>query len=128
MIDEDVYKENIIEHYKCPINKSEMQDPTHKHKELNPLCGDEITIYLKIEEDKIANVSFTGKGCAISQASISMLTEKLMGLDVDTAKDITKEDIFEMLGIPISYSRMKCALLSLKVVLKGLEVQNVRNY
>ena len=113
--DQEIYKENIIDHYKHPHNKGEI-DHTNKHRELNPTCGDELTIYLNIKDHKIENVSFTGHGCAISQASVSMLTDKLKGMTVEEAKNITKDDIFTLLGIPISYVRMKCALLSLKTV------------
>jgi nitrogen fixation protein NifU and related proteins len=120
--EQEIYKENIIEHYKCPLNKHEMKDATIKHRELNPLCGDDITIFLKLKDGVIDNISFTGNGCAVSQASISMLTEKLKGMPADMAKKITKEDILKMLGITISYARMKCALLSLKVITKGIEV------
>ncbi len=122
--DEEIYKENIIDHYKYPHNKGEIKF-TIKHQELNPVCGDEITIYIRIKDRKIEDVSFTGHGCAISQASISMLTDKIKGMKIDKVNDLTKEDVLEMLGIPISYVRMKCALLSLKVVQEGLE--NVRN-
>ena len=121
--EQEMYKENIIDYYKHPRNKEELKDFTCKHKELNPICGDEITLYLKIEKGKIKKASYTGKGCAISQASISMLTEKLKDMPIKDAKELKKEDIFDMLGIPISFVRTKCALLSLKTVSKSLEEQ-----
>lgn len=123
--DEEIYKENIIDHYKHPHNKGEIEF-TIKHRELNPVCGDELTIYLKIDKKFIKDVSFTGHGCAISQASVSMLTDKIKGMTVKEVKQLNKDDIFEMLGIPISVVRIKCALLSLKTVHRGLE-KNVRN-
>lgn len=119
--EQEMYKENIIDYYKHPRNKAELKDYTHKHREINPLCGDDITLYLKVEKGKIKNASFTGKGCAISQASISLLTEKIKDMPLKEAKKIQKEDITNMLGIPISFVRMKCALLSLKVLSKELE-------
>ncbi|MBI5797844.1 SUF system NifU family Fe-S cluster assembly protein [Candidatus Woesearchaeota archaeon] len=119
--EQEIYKENILDYYKYPRNKEELHNCSCKHRELNPLCGDEITIYLKIENNTITKAAFTGKGCAISQASISMLTEKLEGMKMSQAKDLKKEDIFAMLGIPISLVRMKCALLSLKTLAKALE-------
>lgn len=119
--EQEIYKENIIDYYKNPRNKEELKNYTAKQRELNPLCGDEITLYLKIEKGKIISATFIGKGCAISQASISMLTEKIKGMTVTEAKKVRKEDIFTMLGIPISFVRMKCALLSLKTLTKSLE-------
>ncbi|NQV91664.1 SUF system NifU family Fe-S cluster assembly protein [Candidatus Woesearchaeota archaeon] len=112
---EEIYKENIIDHYKHPHNKGEIEHTT-SHRELNTSCGDELTIYLNINNNIIENISFTGHGCAISQASVSMLTDKLKGMSVEQAQQISQEDILNLLGIPISYVRMKCALLSLKTV------------
>jgi len=119
--DQEIYKENILDYYKNPRNKKELKDYTVKRKEVNPLCGDELTLYLKIDNDKISKATFLGKGCAISQASISMLTERIEGMSLREAKNLTKEDVLAMLGIPISIVRMKCALLSLKTITKSLE-------
>jgi nitrogen fixation protein NifU and related proteins len=116
----EMYKENIIDHYKHPRNCHELQDFTFQQKELNPLCGDEITLFLKITDNKVQAVSFIGQGCAISQASISLLTDYLKGKTFDEIKKISKETMFELLGIPISHTRMKCALLSLKALSEGL--------
>ena len=119
--EQEMYKENIMDFYKNPRNKRELQKYTCKHKEINPICGDEITLYLKINNRKINQATFTGKGCAISQASSSMLTEKIKNMPIEQAKNIQKEEILEMLGIPISFIRMKCALLPLKTLSKSLE-------
>ena len=119
--EQEMYKENIIDYYKHPRNKEELKDCTCKQREINPICGDEITLYMKVEKGIIKKASYTGKGCAISQASISMLTEKLKDMPIQEAKELKKEDIFEMLGIPISFVRTKCALLSLKTLSKSLE-------
>ena len=116
----EMYKENIIDHYKHPRNCHELHDFTFQQKELNPLCGDEITLFLKIEDEKVQDVSFVGQGCAISQASISLLTDYLKRKTFDEIKKISKETVFELLGIPISHTRMKCALLSLKALSVGL--------
>jgi len=113
--EQEIYKENIIDHYKHPHNKGEIEH-TKSHRELNTSCGDELTIYLNIKNNIIENISFTGHGCAISQASVSMLTDKLKGMAVEEAQKVSKDDILTLLGIPISYVRMKCALLSLKTV------------
>jgi len=117
---EELYRENILDHYKNPRNKGKLSNAVEQ-KEINPLCGDEITIYLTIGSDKINKIKFEGHGCAVSQASISMLTEKVQGMPIEEAKKLTADDIIEMLGIPISHTRMKCALLSLKTLQKGLK-------
>ena len=116
----EMYKENVIDHYKNPRNVGKMPNADMSHRELNSLCGDEITLYLKIEDARIINVSFVGNGCAISQASVSLLTEELKGKSVQAAKKIPKEGVIELLGIPISHTRMKCALLSWKALQGGL--------
>ena len=108
------YQENILDHYKNPRNFGKMENASVHHHEYNPLCGDEIEMFLIIDENKkIADVKFKGHGCAISQASASMLTEQVKGKNIDELKTMTKENILEMLGIPLSPVRLKCALLSL---------------
>lgn len=119
--EDDVYKENILDHYKNPHNKKEIKKANIIHKEINPTCGDEITIYLKIKKDKIEEASYQGNGCAISQASISMLTDKIKGMTIDAVKKLKNEDIYKMLGIRISIPRIRCAILSLKAVQNGLK-------
>ncbi len=145
--EEEICKENILDHNKNPRNKGTIRNAEIVHKELNPLCGDEITIYLRIKNNKrnskknknkrnnkrkntkdnliagkvIYDAKFEGQGCAISQASISMLTEKLKGMKINDALNLTHEYIFKMLGIKIGVVRMKCALLSLKTLHAGLK-------
>jgi len=117
---DDFYRENILDHYRQPRNTGTLDDATHSHEENNPLCGDVIRIDLHVNEnDVIDKVAFSGKGCAISQASASMLTEMIQGKSLDEAKQIGKDDILEALGIDIGPVRMKCALLSLKVLKAG---------
>ncbi|HMR66024.1 MAG TPA: SUF system NifU family Fe-S cluster assembly protein [Anaerolineae bacterium] len=117
---DDFYKENILDHYRNPRNAGRLEDATHTHEENNPLCGDVIRIDLHVNADNVIDkVAFQGKGCAISQASASMLTEMIEGKTLDEAKQIGKEDILEALGIPIGPTRLKCALLSLKVLKAG---------
>jgi nitrogen fixation NifU-like protein len=117
---DDFYRENILEHYREPRNKGTLDQATHSHEENNPLCGDVIRIDLHVNEnDIIDKVAFSGKGCAISQASASMLTEMIEGKTLEEAKQIGKDDILEALGIDIGPVRMKCALLSLKVLKAG---------
>jgi nitrogen fixation NifU-like protein len=118
---DDLYRENILDHYRHPRNKGRLEHPTHSHEEHNPLCGDVVRIDLHVnEEDVIDQVRFEGEGCAISQASASMLTEMLEGKTLEEAKTLSKEDILEALGIPIGPVRLKCALLSLKVLKAGI--------
>jgi nitrogen fixation NifU-like protein len=114
---DDFYRENILDHYRNPRNKGQLENPTHRHEEHNPLCGDVIRIDLHVNDDGIIEqVRFDGEGCAISQASASMLTEMIQGKSLDEAKRLSKEDILEALGIDIGPVRLKCALLSLKVL------------
>jgi nitrogen fixation NifU-like protein len=118
---DDFYRENILDHYRNPRNKGHLDNPTHMHEEHNPLCGDVIRIDLHVnDEDVIEAVRFEGEGCAISQASASMLTEMIQGKTLEEAKQVSKEDILEALGIDIGPVRLKCALLSLKVLKAGV--------
>ena len=111
---EMMYQENILDHYKNPRNFGKIENATVHHHEYNPLCGDEIDMFLLIDENKkIVDVKVYPRGCAISVASASMLSEEVKGKNIEELKIITKEDILEMLGIPISPVRLKCALLSL---------------
>jgi nitrogen fixation NifU-like protein len=118
---DDFYKENILDHYRNPRHAGTLEQPTHTHESHNPLCGDIIRIDLHVNQDNIVDqVAFHGKGCAISQASASMLAEMIEGMPLDEVKQISKDDILEMLGIPIGPVRMKCALLSLKALKAGV--------
>lgn len=122
--EQEIYRENILDHYKHPHNAGVLEKCSHHHRELNPLCGDEIEVFLKVNGTNIVEeVAFLGKGCAISQASMSMLTEKIKHLPVDQVKHITREDVMEMLGIPLGVVRMKCALLGLKTIHNSLGVE-----
>ena len=112
--EQELYKENILDHYKYPRNKKEINAPSCS--ENNPLCGDKITLYLKIEDGTIVDVSFTGEGCAISQASASLLSEYVKDKTVEEIELVDKDKVYSLLGIQISYTREKCALLSLKAL------------
>lgn len=109
----DIYKENIIDHYKNPRNKYVIKDPTHIVEEENLLCGDRIKFYLKTNQKNIIEeISFTGEGCAISQATASMLTEILKGKKISFIKRIDFNFIKNLLGVEINPARSKCALLA----------------
>jgi nitrogen fixation NifU-like protein len=108
----DMYQEVILHHYRNPKNFGELPQAELSGEESNPLCGDRIRVSLKLDasKGKVAEVRFSGDGCAISVASASMLTEKLAGQDLEAVKKISRDDVIEMLGIPLSPVRIKCAL------------------
>ncbi len=113
----DIYREIILDYYRNPRNYGKMDKPDVTVKDSNPLCGDEIEMQLKFEDGKVVDIKFNGKGCAISQASASMLTEIVMGKSIDEVRKISKNDIFESLGLTnLGPARVKCALLSLKTL------------
>ena len=117
---DDLYREYILDHYKHPRNYGELAEATIVHEEHNPLCGDQLTLYVLVEDDIIKAVRFRGKGCAISQAAASMLSEELIGQSVEAAKQLDKQEVLDLLGIPIGPVRLKCALLVLKALKAGL--------
>lgn len=121
----NLYTEIILDLYKNPINKGKIDSPTHEFFKNNPLCGDEIKIQLVINDNIIKEVKFQGVGCAISQASASLLTEKIKNMDIEKVKNLNKDDVLEMLHIPISQPRLRCALLPLDALRGALK--NVRN-
>ena len=120
--EEEIYKENILDHYKNPRNFGELEKAEIKESELNPVCGDMIKLFVKLDErKKVKDVKFKGNGCAISVAATSMLTEELKGKSLEEVKKISKEDIFNMLGIKLGVVRMKCGLLCLNTLNKGIK-------
>lgn len=120
---EDMYREHILDHYKHPRNFGVLKPADVDHEANNPLCGDQIRLTFTVDaEHKITDVKFTGRGCAISQASASLLTSHVKGQALDDIKKIERDDIVKMLGIPVSPVRLKCALLSLAVLREGVEI------
>jgi len=119
--EDEIYKENILDHFKHPRNFGALKNYTFKSKELNSVCGDEIEMFIRFKDGKIIEAKFIGRGCAISQASVSMLTGYLVGKTLDQVKSLSKEDILEMLGIQIGIVRMNCALLPLKALHSGVD-------
>ncbi len=112
----DLYREQILDHYRNPRNHGTLEPHDASFEDTNPLCGDRIRIDLRIEGDRIEDIRFSGRGCAISQASASMLTEMVKGHTIEEVRALTKDDLLDELGIPISPARIKCALLGLKVL------------
>jgi len=114
---DDVYREYILEHYKHPHNWGELDSADLEFEDNNPLCGDELKVQLKVDSDgKIEDLRFSGHGCAISQAAASMTGDEVKGMAVDDLLKLDKSFVLDLLGIDISATRMKCALLSLKVL------------
>ena len=114
---DDLYRENILEHYKKPHHWGELEDPDLEFFDSNPLCGDELKVQIKVDADnRVAEVAFSGHGCAISQAAASMASDEVIGMPVDELLRLDREFVLDLLGIDISATRIKCALLSLKVL------------
>ena len=116
---DDLYREAILDYYKHPRHKGHLAAPDFQYHDHNPFCGDEITVELKVENGVVVDAAFDGHGCAISQATASMLMEEVIGKSLDEIKAIDKEYILEMLGIELGPVRLKCALLPLKVLKAG---------
>ena len=116
---EDLYRDNIIDHYQNPRNYGALEHPDISYEDSNPVCGDEIRMDLKIQDGRVIDARFQGHGCSISQASASMLTEEIIGKSLEDVKQIDKQYLLDLLGIPLGPVRLKCALLSLKVLKAG---------
>lgn len=119
-MDDAFFREAIIDHYKYPRRKGSLENPDIKYKDHNPFCGDELTMELMIENDVVVDAAFDGRGCSISQATASMVMEEIVGTHIDEIKKWDKEYILELLGIELGPVRLKCALLSLKVLKAGV--------
>ena len=115
--EEEIYQEHILDHYEDPFHRGRLPTATHAHEENNPLCGDVVRIELELGEDgNIRDCYFDGTGCVISQASASMLLEKMQGHSVEEAKQFTAEDMLKLYGPRLTPNRQKCCLLSWKVL------------
>ncbi|HEY4752209.1 MAG TPA: SUF system NifU family Fe-S cluster assembly protein [Candidatus Limnocylindrales bacterium] len=109
---DDLYRDYILEHYRRPHNFGVLEQPTATFEGANPLCGDRITMQLHVDDGVVTDVGFTGRGCAISQASASLLTDDIKGKPVGDVADFAATDLLDLLGIEISPARLKCAMLS----------------
>jgi len=118
--DDDIYKENIIDHYKHPRNNTVLEHADIIAAASNPLCGDNVTIYLALQDNTITNATFTGRGCAISQAAASMLTDHIQSKSLQDVTALTPHHITALLGITLSIIRMRCATLILNALHNGL--------
>jgi nitrogen fixation NifU-like protein len=115
---DNLYRDFILEHYRNPHNEGELEPHDLSFADSNPTCGDEMRMTLRLDDarQRVADVAFTGRGCAISQASASILTDELRGLSLDELRAVDPKEVIENLGVPIGPARLKCALLSYKVL------------
>lgn len=120
--------EFVLDHYKNPRNSGKLANADFSHEEGNPTCGDKVRIDIKVSDDKIVEAKFSGKGCAISQASASILTEMIQGMDLSSIKEMDAQKFMETLGVNISPIRYKCALLALKVLKTSVFGENSFEY
>ena len=119
---DDLYRDEILEHYRRPHNFGTLEHPDIVQEGSNPLCGDRLTLMLDVDEDGVVrDVAFTGRGCAISQASASMLTDRLRGETLAQAAALTRQNVLDDLGIEISPARLKCAILSVDTLHRALK-------
>ena len=119
-MEDSIYREQIIDLYENPLNYGRVESADFIYEEDNPLCGDVIEISVRLDENKrISEIMWQGQGCAISQASASLLTDEIKGMTLDEVKAYSKEELLDLLGIQLSMTRIKCALLSLKVLKAG---------
>lgn len=117
---DSIYREVILEHYRNPSNRGTLDPADFSYEDVNPMCGDEIRIDVRVADDCISEIRFSGRGCAVSQASASILTEMAEGKSLAEVKAIAKDDLLDEIGIPVSPARMKCAMLGLKVLKAGI--------
>jgi nitrogen fixation NifU-like protein len=118
--EDDIYQEHILDHYEDPYHRGECKSLTHSHRDKNPLCGDVIRVGLSIQEGRIVEAWFDGEGCVVSQASASMLMEKLEGKTLDEVRTFPAEEMLDLYGARLTPNRQKCCLLSWRVVQSAL--------
>lgn len=111
-----LYQENLLDHYRNPRNWGSLPHPTHRGSAENPTCGDKLEVDIDVWHDKIKAIRFRGSGCAVSQASASLLSEHVLGMKKEDVLSLTKETTFKLVGVPLSPVRVKCALLSLETL------------
>jgi len=117
---DELYRENILEHYRHPRNRGLLEHPDISYEDANPLCGDQLRIDIQVKDGRIEKIRYSGHGCSISQASASMLCERLEGQPLEEVKKLTRDEVLELLGIELGPVRLKCALLALKTLKAGV--------
>ena len=121
MLEEQLYREALLEIYRNPTNRGEITKPDLEAKLVNPLCGDEVKLQIKLEKDVVKKAVFSGNGCAISQAAASLLADSIQGKKLSDVSKLRGNDILELIGINPSPSRIGCALLSLEVLMEAIK-------
>jgi nitrogen fixation NifU-like protein len=117
---EELYKENILDHYREPRNFGRLKNPDLSYEDKNPVCGDVVQMDLRVQDGKVVEVAFSGKGCSISMASASMLTELILNRDIEDLKKFDKQELLDEIGLDLGPVRIKCALLPYKVLKGGI--------
>ena len=120
---DELYRDFILDHYRNPRNAGTLDRPDASFEDINPLCGDKIRMDVKVEDGKVTDVRFAGRGCAISIASASLLTEQIKGMPLTDIAKLGKDEVLGNLGIDISAARLKCALLGIKVLKQALAMK-----
>jgi nitrogen fixation NifU-like protein len=119
----NLYQENILDHYENPYNRGTMEHPTLEFRDLNPLCGDEVCVQARLDaQGRLAEVCFDGKGCVISLAAASMLMEEVEGKSLEEVKKMDRQAMLDLLGIPLTAMRVKCAMLALRTLEKAIHL------
>ncbi len=119
----DLYADNILDHYRHPRGKQVLSHPSASHQEENISCGDELTVQLTIENERVIEIGWQGTGCAISQAAMSMLSEELAGMSIEDIEQLSPQHVYDLLGVPVGPRRHKCALLCLHTLKNALRKQ-----
>jgi len=122
-MEHELYRELIIGHYTSPCNFGRLEEPTHQHHIDNPVCGDALDVELRVQDDVVTDIAFSGEGCAISMAAASLLTEDVKGQSLDAIRAWEEADMFALLEVPITYTRRKCALLCYTALQQVIEEQ-----
>jgi nitrogen fixation NifU-like protein len=119
----DLYAEIILDHFKHPRHEGLLEKPDIHAEDTNPLCGDKVKVDLRVDgEKKVCDIGFLGEGCAISKASTSILTDELLGKSLDDIENFSQDQLYELIGIEVSPARVKCALLGLSTIKKGIKI------
>jgi nitrogen fixation protein NifU and related proteins len=125
---DSLYKEIVLDHYKNPHNFGELDPADYTAEDSNPLCGDQVRIDLRVDDGIVTDIKFSGRGCAVSLASTSILTDMVLGQPLDEVRKITRDDLLEEIGIPVSPARLKCATLGLNVLNLSLALKEAHSH